>query len=161
MKAQEDINNNALPEGIKESMPFSVPENYFSDLPRRIADKCTKENKFNFINYFTSFVVKNTISTVSIAGIVVLLVSSYFIFRNITSENENPNYLANNNIALQSYKNADSSVKNDTATYEALLPDDKILINKNISTDEIINYLDSDPESDLYYNDLQTNNIIP
>lgn len=145
-----------FPESIKNNNPFSVPDNYFEELSDSVMNRCSSDKKVTLIVLLKIYFRRHNAAALYIAGIIVLIVSLVFIFKGTILNREPPSFLANNQIQNNQMLplNDDTIQKNDTSAFYSPGPEDQIQFNTDISTDDIINYLDNDMEADSFYSDL-------
>jgi len=143
-----------FPESIKDKNPFSVPENYFDELSVSVMNKCSSDQKSTLSSLIRAYIRKHTAVALYFAGIFILVMSSFFIINEINRYRVKPSFLANNQ--NQNSKIAgieDTANKAERAGYSSVSIN-HIQLTSDITTDDIINYLDNDIETDSFYNDL-------
>jgi len=155
-KELKEVPEVRFPDCLKNTNPFIVPDNYFEGLSDTVMKRCGSDKKVTLIVSLKAYLNKHTVAVLYLTGIVVLAISSVFVFKGIIINREPTSSLASNQIRNNQMIPLinDTIQKSDTSSFYSPGQEDQIQFNADISTDDIINYLDNDVEADSFYNDL-------
>jgi len=143
---------------IDKKNPFVVPDDYFDNLPLLIQKKCTKRQNINFWSKIYEYFLTPKHAITIAFGVILILISSIFIFNNINDNSNNNSFSYIENIIKENYDidNIDESLIVETLLSEVDTNDiANLVINNDIemlNSDDIIDYLsDNIDDVDLVF----------